>query len=208
MKTIYLTMAAVSALSVAAPVAAQSWNGNRSNVAQLQMQIDAGIEHGTISRREATPLRNSLRQLIGMERQYSPRGFSVRERNALQRRSATLRGQIAFAEQSDNGRFDRDRRADWNDRNDRFSDNDRSNRSNGKDGFAENDRSDRWHRGDRFAGDLRVGQHVSDRQVALPMEYRARYRDSSASYYRYDEDRIYQVDRVTGLILQMIDIPS
>ena len=62
------------------------------------------------------------------------------------------------------------------------------------------------HRGDRFAGDVRVGQHFSDRQVALPMQYRDRYRDSDAAYYRYDDNRIYQIDRNTGLILAMFDI--
>ena len=64
----------------------------------------------------------------------------------------------------------------------------------------------RDNRGDRFAGDVRVGQHFSDRQVALPMQYRARYRDSDAAYYRYDDDRIYQIDRGTGLIMAMFDI--
>jgi hypothetical protein len=40
----------------------------------------------------------------------------------------------------------------------------------------------------------------------LPVQYRDRYRDDNASFYRYDDDRIYQIDRNTGLILAMFDI--
>lgn len=197
MKTIYMTLAAVSALAVAAPLAAQSWNGNRSNVADLQMQLDTGIERGTITRREAMPLRASLGQLIRMERQYSIRGFSRTERNTLQMRSASLHRQIGWAERNGS-------RSAGYDRNDgRFADNDRRD-TGGKDDFAGNDRRDT--RGDRFNGDLRVGQRFSARQAALPMEYRARYRDSAASYYSYDDDRIYQIDRGTGMIMAMFTI--
>ena len=53
-------------------------------------------------------------------------------------------------------------------------------------GYSQTDRRDM--RGDRFRGDVRVGQRFSDRQIALPVQLRARYRDSDASFYRYDED--------------------
>lgn len=200
MKTIYMTMAAVSALAVAAPVAAQpkpddrsapqssngdrsapqSWYGDRQNTHQLQARFDAGVESGAISRREAMTLRTQLRQLTQLERQYSRAGFSDWERRALRERSRALNLNIAAAERMGSGRFDRGDR------------------------FGANDRRDT--RGDRFAGDVRIGQRFTDRQVALPMQYRDRYRDSDASYYRYDEDRIYQIDRVTGLIMAMFDI--
>jgi hypothetical protein len=197
MKSIYLSLAAVSALAVAAPLAAQSWhdegsaprswNGERSNVAQLQLQLDSGIDHGSITRREAMPLRDSLNELIRMERHFGANGFNRQERNILQLRSASLHRQIDNAEH--NGNF-RDRRADRGD--------------DGRDGYAINARGD--NRGDRFAGDLRVGQHFSARQVALPIEYRDRYKDSDSVYYRYDDNRVYQIDRVSGLILAMFDI--
>lgn len=188
MKTIYMTMAAVSALAVAAPAAAQSWNGSGSSVAQLRMQLDTGMRRGTITRREATPLRATLSQLIRMERQFRGNGFSRSERNTLQLRSASLHRQIGWAERNGNGRFAENDRRD----------------NGGKDDFAGNDRRDT--RGDRFNGDLRVGQHYSARQTALPMEYRARYRDSAASYYSHDDDRIYQIDRGTGMIMAMFTI--
>lgn len=122
-----------------------------------------------------------------LERQYSRAGFTRWERNALQGRSHTLTMNIAAAERSGNGRFADNRRG-----------------YDGKDDFALDGRGD--HRGDRFAGDVRVGQHFSGRQVALPMEYRERYKDSDAAFYRYDDNRIYQIDRASGVILAMFDI--
>jgi hypothetical protein len=198
MKTIYMTLAAVSALAAAAPVAAQSWQGNRSNVARLQMQLDTGVRRGEITRREAMPLRASLDQLVRMERHFSAGGFSRSERNTLQMRSAGLDRMIDRAAQNGN------RTAGWS-RDDRrdFARDDRR-EYGGKDGFAMADRRD--DRGDRFSGDVRIGQRFNDRQVALPMQYRARYQDSDASYYRYDDDRIYQIDRRSGLILAMFQI--
>lgn len=216
MKTIYMTLAAVSALAVAAPLAAQSWNGNRSNVAQLQMQLDTGIERGTITRREAMPLRANLSQLIRMERQFSTRGFSRAERNTLQLRSARLDRQIDWAAQNGNrsAGYDRNdgRGFAENDRRgkdgSRFAENERraDRDTGGKGDYVDNDRRDT--RGDRFNGDLRVGQRFSARHTALPMEHRARYRDSDASYYSYDDGRIYQIDRGTGMITAMFTIGS
>lgn len=198
MKRIYMSLAAVSALAVAAPLAAQPWSGDRSTSGQLQAQFDAGVRSGAISRREAMPLRAQLSQFMRLERQYSRAGFTIRERNALQSRSRTLAMNIAAAERSGHGRFDRG---------DRFGADvaiDGRLGYDGKDDVALDGRI--GHRGDRFAGDVRVGQHFSDRQVALPMQYRDRYRDSDAAYYRYDNDRVYQIDRVSGLILAMFDI--
>ena len=198
MNRIYMSMAAVSALAVAAPLAAQPWSGGRSTSGQLQAQFDAGVQSGAISRREAMPLRAELSQFMRLERQYSRAGFTRRERNALQLRSRTLTMNIAAAERSGNGRFDRG---------DRFGADvalDGRIARDGKDHVALDGRI--GQRGDRFAGDVRVGQHFTDRQVALPMQYRDRYRDSDAAYYRYDDNRIYQIDRSSGMILAMFDI--
>ncbi|HEV2817382.1 MAG TPA: hypothetical protein VGW40_09215 [Allosphingosinicella sp.] len=184
MKRIYMSLAAVSALAVAAPLAAQPWQGERSTSGQLQARFDAGVESGAISRMEARPLRAQLRQFMQLERQYSRAGFNPWERRALRERSRTLNLDITAAVRSGQGRYDRE---------DRYS--------------ADFDADGRGsHRGDRFAGDVRVGQHFSGRQVALPIQYRDRYRDSDAAYYRYDDKRVYQIDRNTGLILAMFDI--
>ena len=210
MKKIYLTLAAASAFAIAAPAAAQSWhgdrsapqswNGDRSNTAQLAAQLDDGIRSGNISRRSATRLRAQLRQISQLERQYSMGGFNGWERSDLRERSRTLSMNIRSAENNGYGRGGRDDRYSDNDRrDDRYSDNDR------RDGRGPDFQHDR---GDRFAGDLRVGQHFSARQVALPMEYRDRYRDSESSYYRYDDRRVYQIDRVSGLIMAMFDLAN
>ena len=76
MRPIYMTMAAVVGLSVAAPASAQwtheptytnapaapepvQWGHSHSRTYshQLQLQIDAGVSQGTISRRESIGLR-------------------------------------------------------------------------------------------------------------------------------------------------------
>jgi hypothetical protein len=191
MKTIFMTMAALSALSVAAPASAQPANFHRTQSGDLRIQIDAGVRTGAISRRELLPLQTSLQQLISLERRYGRAGISGQEHAALQRRSNALRQEIDLAERSGRGR---NGRADWNDRND------------GKPGFAANGRFDRPNRGDRFAGDVRVGQRASHRMVALPAQYRNEYRDGTDVYYRYDDRRIYQVNRRTGIVMALLDM--
>ena len=103
MKTIFVTMAALAALS-AAPAAAQPWNGSRTSSGELQVRIDAGVQSGVISRRELVPLRNDLLQLAGLERQFAANGISGRERSVLQQQGNDLRRQIDVAER--NGRYD------------------------------------------------------------------------------------------------------
>lgn len=128
MKTLLMTMTALSALSIAAPAAAQSWYGDRSNGADLQMRIDAGIASGAISRREAMPLRAQLRRFTLTERQYRSGGFNIRERSALRDRSRLLSRNIMIAQESGDGRDGR------------FGQN---NGPGGKPVYIENDRSGR-----------------------------------------------------------------
>lgn len=198
MKMIYMTLAAVSALAVTAPVAAQSWHGgDRPSSDQLQARFEAGVQSGAISRIEARPLRTQLRQLMQLEHSYSVSGFNNWERRALRERSRSLNLAMASAERSGGDRYGQGERygagAPYND-----------GRANGVRGDLAVGNQD--HRGDRYAGDLRVGEHFSDRQVALPIQYRERYRDDNASFYRYDENRVYQIDRHTGLVIAMFDI--
>jgi hypothetical protein len=58
---------------------------------------------------------------------------------------------------------------------------------------------------DRFAGDVRIGQAASPRMVAVPERYRDEFRDTDQFYYLYDDKRIYRMDRVTGLVLALLD---
>jgi hypothetical protein len=136
MKKILLGMAAVSALAVGAPAAAQYQNNGYQNrgyqddlnvngnlaarIGQLQGRIQAGVRSGAISQQEAVSLRQQLRDLTRIERQYSRDGLSGRERADLQLRIRNLRQQIRYAEGSGQGRYgqnDRDERyGDYDDR--------------------------------------------------------------------------------------------
>lgn len=128
MKKLTTTIAALAALGFAIPASAQSgWeqshrhNGYDQNeyrgggidarIDQLQQRLQMGVQRGTISRREAEPLRQQLRQLRQLDRQYSRDGLSRNERQALQQRIQSLQVQIRSAERSGN-RWDGDRRYD------------------------------------------------------------------------------------------------
>lgn len=232
MRTTFMTMAAIAALSVAAPVAAQPRDGHRTDSGELQMQIDAGFRSGSISANEVTPLRDGLRQLVQLEQRFSRNGISGREHAVLQQHGNALRQQISLAERTGydrssrdrtawNDRYDREHRADWesryardrdaawdsrDSRGERFGSGTRFDRPNRGDRFASDARFDRPNRGDRFAGDARIGQHTSMRMRTLPREYREEFRDDENVYYRYDDRRIYQIDRRTDLILGLLDV--
>ena len=216
MKTIFLTTAA--ALCIAAPAAAQPWHNPTSQSIELQTQIDAGVRSGTISQRELPQLRESLRQLTMLERQLSVGGLTGREHATLQQRGNALRQEISFASQSRRGmgRFDDHDRAGWEARydsehrsawEDRYMSERRAAWDSGRDGgFGASSRFESSDRGDRFAGDVRIGQRATRRMVALPDQYRGEFRDSDQVYYRYDSDRVFEIDRNSGLILRLFDL--
>ncbi|HEX8224004.1 MAG TPA: hypothetical protein VF605_09330 [Allosphingosinicella sp.] len=142
-KIIIIALAATSAIAAAAPASAQSGGyggyGNgpiRSD--QLQMQLQAGVRSGAITRAEAMPLREQLRQLTRLEALYARDGISGRERADLQHRINSLRQGIRMAERTGDGRFGRDDdRFDRDDRDDRY-----GGRDGGRDGFDRN--NDGW----------------------------------------------------------------
>ncbi len=164
MKRLLVTMAAVSALSVAAPAAAQyAGGGIQAQMEQLQLRLQAGVRSGAISRGEAIRLREQLGQLTRLERQYGQGGFSRRELGDLQQRIQAARQALRYAERSADNRYDRnaDGRDDRYDRNrdgyddrydrDRDGDDDRYDRN-------DDDRDDRYDRNrdgddDRFDRD-------------------------------------------------------
>lgn len=208
MRPIYMTMAAVAGLAVAAPASAQwaheqtysqaptmaaatQWNNSGSSSQQLQMQIDAGINQGTISRRESIALREELSQLVRLERRFSRSGINDREHAQLVQRSAALAEDIHMASRDRNGR--RGDTASWE-----------SGNINGH--WVPDSRFAGLHPGDRFNGDARIGQHATARIVNLPTEYRSQYVDDARVYYGYDNGRVYQIDRQSQMILALLDI--
>ena len=114
MKKIIIALAATTALAAAMPASAQTGGGNLDiRIGELQTQLQAGVQGGAITRAEAMPLREQLRQLEALERQYRIGGFTLQERNALQSRIASLRQSIRIASTNGDDRTDRDDR--WSD---------------------------------------------------------------------------------------------
>ena len=106
MKKTIMTMAAASALAIGAPAAAQSAQSNIDlRVDRLQTELQAGVRSGAISRAEAPALREQLRQVRQIERQYSRNGLTRAERQDLRNRVQNLRQQIRFAERRGDNRY-------------------------------------------------------------------------------------------------------
>ena len=126
MKKILIALAATTAFAGAAPAAAQYGGANiQLRIDQLQTQLQAGVRSGGITRAEAMPLRQRLRQLTDLERQYAPGGLSIQERTDLQNRMASLRQEIRLASRAGDSRYDRDDRdGRWQDRDGRWHDSD------------------------------------------------------------------------------------
>jgi uncharacterized protein HemX len=101
MKKTITTIAALSALVVSVPAAAQGgYGGIDARIEHLQQRIQSGVQRGTISRHEAMQLRPRLRELTRMERQFSRDGLTRRERQILQEEIRELQDQIRYAERS------------------------------------------------------------------------------------------------------------
>lgn len=121
MNRIMIILAATTALTVSVPAAAQYRGGAnvQLRVDQLRTELQAGVRSGDISRSEAVPLREQLRQLAQLERRYGVNGLSGRERADLQHRINSLRQSIRFATRNNDRRYDRDDRFDRDSRYDR-----------------------------------------------------------------------------------------
>ena len=231
MKKYLMTMVAVSALAIGAPAAAQYAGGQNGGqyggqypggdvhmgVQQLQARLQAGVRSGAISRREAGPLDEQIRQISQYERFNGRDGLSGRERSYLQQRIANLREHIRYAEQTGNSRDQRYGRAGYDDRQ---AYGDRRDYAEGDNGYGRDARVDRngdgWDdrdldrdgriedaRGEEAGAYLRVGERLSGDFDEMPARYRDTYRDGNGSYYRYDRGNVYQVDARTNLILRI-----
>ena len=130
MKKTIIIAAALSAIGLAVPAAAQNRYGNDNSYGygngqtgiyartdQLRQRLQFGVQRGTISRQEAVYLRDGVRQLTRLGRQYSRDGFSRYERRDLQGRIQQLQQQIHLAERNRDDRYGRDDRdrGDWRD---------------------------------------------------------------------------------------------
>lgn len=217
MKKLVFAFAAVSALAVSAPAAAQYSNRYDNNadfstrfdyrIDQLEDRLDSGIRVGEIDRRESRDLRRQIYDLNRLEAQYSANGLSNSERQELQRRIRDVRQNLRLADGRDDG---------WYDRNDRYGSWDRwdDDRYTGRGGPYEDaddyyacERTTRSGIGgviDSVLGTNRcygVGDRVSSTGLyAVPSAYRSQYRDGSGYYYRSDGQRIYRIDTRTNTV--------
>jgi hypothetical protein len=94
----FLAMAvAASALAVAAPASAQTWQSINQRQATLDQRIDVGVRNGSLTRAEAVRLRSEFRDLSRLEARYrSSNGLSVSERRDLDMRFDRLSAQIRY----------------------------------------------------------------------------------------------------------------
>ena len=164
MKKMLISVAALSGIGIAAPVAAQypiaNQNGSSveaganlsARIAHLQTRMQTGVQSGAITRQEARPLRQQLRQLTQLERRYSRDGLTRQERTDLQQRIRPLRQDLRMADGRAHGRDDQPEQ--W-DRDDGYAQNGRYGRENGeysdridsnRDGYDDRDynRNGRW----------------------------------------------------------------
>ena len=241
MKKTIVSMTALSALALASPAAAQygyqnqqtqyqnqyqdygNANGNLSvRLQQLRTRLQAGVQSGAISGQEARPLRQQLRQLNDLERQYSVNGISGRERADLQQRIQNLRQQIRYAEGRGYGQGQYDRDDDYSqsggygqgrgydDRMDRNNDG-YDDRDYDRDGRWDDDYQQPAQRGGigglidglLGTGGLRVGQRASGNLYGVPYQYQNQYRDGSGYYYRSDGRNIYQIDARSQTVVRV-----
>jgi hypothetical protein len=198
-KIIFIALAATSAIAAAAPASAQSGNygGNgygQGNVEvradQLQVRLQAGVRSGAITRAEAVPLREQLRQLTRLETLYARDGISGRERADLQHRINSLRQGIRMAERGADGRYGRD-----DDRYDR--DDDRYSRGDVDSRYDRN--NDGW---DDRDGDRDGRWDVDSRYDANRDGYDDRDYNRDG---RWDNDEGYQQTNNGGIVGQIID---
>lgn len=230
MKTFLLAMTTVPAMCAAAPAAAQYGSQYPSRypdqsqnsysdrdvanfdarIDRLQARLDAGVQRGTISSREAWSLRRQVRDLRRLESQYGMDGISPREQADLQQRMRSVREEIRVA---DGGAYDRYDRSDGYGAyaNGGYDSRASGNGYYGRGGpYEEVDQADVCRSGvsgfiDNVTGRgcLRVGQRATADLGGVPYEYRGQYRDGGGVYYRSDGRAIYQIDARTNTVLSI-----
>jgi len=232
-----MALVAGTALATAAPAISQIGVNTNSNshmavrIGQLQADLQAQIQAGTITRSEARPIRQRLRELRQLEAQYSAYGLTWTERQDLQVRIRDLRSQINYASRNDLTRYGANT---WIDNNrDGFDDRDVNrdgiiDQAYGANGTYQNGYYGQGgpyepvaqcttpQRGgiagvlgsvlgtgsSSYCG-LQVGQRVSTGLYAVPYQYQGQYRDGNGVYYRSDGRAIYQIDARTNVVTRV-----
>jgi hypothetical protein len=192
MNKLTMILAAASALAVGAPAAAQYGDSNFDyRITELQQRLQAGVQNGAITRQEAVFLRDQLRELRQLERQFASDGLSGRERDILQQRVQSLRERIRMAERNgmDRGGYDRDDRNEG--------------RGVCPPGLAKKNNGclppgQAKRMGDRY--DDRGGYNGGGEAA------RFGFRDTERFIFRQEGGRVLQIDRRTGQVVRAFDI--
>jgi hypothetical protein len=200
MRKILLSAVAVAALSATAPASAQVGGiieeginsllggGAQARIERLGAQIDQAYQRGEITRAAASTLHQEYLQLRQLELQYRQGGLSRDERSDLQRRINRLEQRLQIARSG--AGYDRD------DRDNRYG------RNACPPGLAKKNNGCMPPGQAKKRGDI-----YDDRLGSVPSSYGNRYRDTDRYFYRYDGNgRIYQVDRRTGRIVNVIQV--
>ena len=122
MRKVLFSLAALSAVAVAAPAMAQpyghayghqrgydsrAWVPIEARLDRLYTRIERGVESGRLTRREAQGLRYEFRDLVQRERVYSRNGLSWQERADLDARLDRLAQRVRFERRDGEDRYDR-----------------------------------------------------------------------------------------------------
>lgn len=108
MKKLLATAVAATALMIAAPASAQSWQNINDRQERLDERIDRGVQNGSLTRREASQLRAEFQEIVRIERAYRmSNGLSARERDDLDRRFDALSARIRWDRNDNQDRGDR-----------------------------------------------------------------------------------------------------
>lgn len=126
-------LALAAGVLLATPASAASF-GNagqiRSDIAQLDRQIDRGVRNGNLDRREAASLRGQVDNLQSLYRSYARGGFNRGEIATLSNRLDTVQDRLRHAatDRHDTSRND-DRNDNHGNRDDRHDRHDRGDRN-------------------------------------------------------------------------------
>lgn len=93
-----LGVAAAAVPASAAPAFQAGWQTINARQDRIEQRIDQGIRSGSLSRREATQIRNEYRSLVRMEARYraSRPGLTPQERRDLDRRYDALSAKVRY----------------------------------------------------------------------------------------------------------------
>jgi hypothetical protein len=221
MRKILLLAAAVSALGVAAPAAAQYYsspnrvvpgtygvdNAYDVRINQLRARLDAGVRAGSIDVREANRLSRQIDDLQRLEDRYAYNGLTESERYDLQRRLRQVRQNVRVA---DNNSWDRNERYGYDDRAYSY-------------GYGPSAGAGYYGQGGPYdevvceqrsgIGSLidsvfgpncyRIGDRAPSNLYGVPSQYRGTYRDNGSVYYRSDGRAVYGIDARTNTVVSV-----